>query len=218
MLLHRVLISSTHVLPQLRQFRDTFQAKLGVEGLYQVNIGAMRLRLLELQESDDEAWKIRAKRLKSNYKEVDGVLHHQELPFIPKAIWIEFISWHHDDLLAEYFSTDKTRELVGRKYYWPSLRKDVESYVWGCDICLASKAVKHKLYGNLQSLLIPTYWWKDFSMDFVTGLPLSFDWKGDSYNLILVIVDQLTKMVHYEPVKVIINTLGLAEDIIDVVF
>ena len=54
-------------------------------------------------------------------------------------------------------------------------------------------------------------------MDFVTGLPLSVDWKGDSYDSILIIVDQLTKMVHYEPVKVTINAPRLAEVIIDVV-
>ena len=54
-------------------------------------------------------------------------------------------------------------------------------------------------------------------MDFVTGLPLSADWKGNSYDLILVIVNQLTKMVYYEPVKVTIDAPGLAEVIIDVV-
>ena len=54
-------------------------------------------------------------------------------------------------------------------------------------------------------------------MDFVTGLPISTDWKGDSYDSILVIVDRLTKMVHYKPVKVTINAPGLAEVIIDVV-
>ena len=54
-------------------------------------------------------------------------------------------------------------------------------------------------------------------MDFVTGLPLSADWKSKSYNSILVIVDQLTKMVHYEPVKVTIDASGLAEVIIDVI-
>ncbi len=54
-------------------------------------------------------------------------------------------------------------------------------------------------------------------MDFVTGLSISADWKDDSYDLILVIVDRLTKMVHYVPIKVTIDTLGLAEVIIDVV-
>ena len=127
------------------------------------------------------------------------------------------ISCHHDDLHVEYFGIDKIRELVGQKYYWPSLRRDVESYIQGCDVCLALKAVKHKPYGDLQSLPIPTHWWKDFSIDFVTRLPLSSDWKGDSYNSIHVTIDRLTKIVHYEPVKVIIDALGLVEVILDVV-
>ena len=54
-------------------------------------------------------------------------------------------------------------------------------------------------------------------MDFVTSLPVLTDWKGDSYDSILVIVDQLTKIVHYKPVKVTIDAPGLAEVIIDMV-
>ncbi len=54
-------------------------------------------------------------------------------------------------------------------------------------------------------------------MDFVTGLPISTNWKGGTYDSILVIINRLTKMVHYEPVKVAIDTLGLAEVILDVV-
>ncbi len=51
-------------------------------------------------------------------------------------------------------------------------------------------------------------------MDFVTGLPVFTNWKGETYDSILVIVDWLTKMVHYKPVKVTINALALAEVII----
>ncbi len=54
-------------------------------------------------------------------------------------------------------------------------------------------------------------------MDFVIGLPISADWKSNSYNSILVIVDRFTKMVYYELVKVTIDTPGLAEVIIDVI-
>ena len=53
-------------------------------------------------------------------------------------------------------------------------------------------------------------------MDFVTGLPISTNRKGDSYDSILVIVDWLTKMIHYEPVKITIDELGLVEVIINV--
>ena len=54
-------------------------------------------------------------------------------------------------------------------------------------------------------------------MNFVTGLPISIDWKGDNYDSILVIVDWLTKMVYYELVKVTINAPGLVEVILDMV-
>ncbi len=54
-------------------------------------------------------------------------------------------------------------------------------------------------------------------MDFVTGLPISADWKGNSYNSILVIVDWLMKMVQYKLIKVMINIPGLAEVIINII-
>ncbi len=55
------------------------------------------------------------------------------------------------------------------------------------------------------------------SIDFVTSLLILASWKSDSYDSILVIVDRLTKMVYYVPVKVTINAPGLAKLIIDVV-
>ena len=145
------------------------------------------------------------------------MLHHQGLPYIPEIIRIELISRHHNDPLAGHFGIEKTRELIARKYYWPTLRRDVEDYVRGCNVCLASKAVQHKPYSDLQSLSIRIHRWNDLWMDFVMGLPILTDWKGDSYDSILVIVDQPTKMVHYKPIKVTIDALGLAEVIINVV-
>ncbi len=54
-------------------------------------------------------------------------------------------------------------------------------------------------------------------MDFVIGLPISTNWKSDSYDLILVIIDWFTKMVNYKPVKIMIDALDLAEVIINVI-
>ena len=54
-------------------------------------------------------------------------------------------------------------------------------------------------------------------MDFITRLPISTNWKDDRYDSILVIVNRLTKMVHYEPIKITINALKLTEIIIDIV-
>ena len=54
-------------------------------------------------------------------------------------------------------------------------------------------------------------------MDFMTGLPLSINWKNDICDSIQVIVDQITNIVQYELVKITINGLRPAKVIINVV-
>ena len=152
-----------------------------------------------------------------SYEEIDEILHHQGLPFVHKAIWIELISHYHNDLLAAHFGIEKTCKLLVWKYYQPTLCHDVEAYVKGCDVCLASKAVRHKPYGDFQLLPVLTHWWKNLLINCVTGLPVSIDGKRDNYDSILVIVDQLTKMIHYKLVKIILDAPGLIKVIIDLV-
>ena len=145
------------------------------------------------------------------------MLYYQGLPYLPEIIRTEIISRHHNDSLAEHFGIEKTWELVVQKYYWPTLRADIETYVKGWDVYVVSKAVRYKPYDDLQLLPIPTHCRKDLSIDFVTGLSVSTNWKGETYDSILVIVDQLTKMIYYKPVKVTIDASGLVEVIIHVV-
>ena len=93
----------------------------------------------------------------------------------------------------------------------------LEDYIRWCNECLASKIVYYKPYWDLQFLLMPIYCWKDLLIDLVTGLAILIDWNGDNYDSILVFVDWLIKIVFYKPIKVIINSLGLVEVIINVV-
>jgi hypothetical protein len=55
-----------------------------------------------------------------------------------------------------------------------------------------------KAAGQLQSSQIPTSEWEDISMDFIVGLPRTT--KG--FDSIWVIIDRLTKIAHFLPVKV----------------
>ena len=83
--LHRNFICRTHVLSHLCQLWETFQTELAKKEPYKASIGGMRLRLAELQESDNEAQEIQAEGL-DGYEDVNRVLHHQELPFVPEII------------------------------------------------------------------------------------------------------------------------------------
>jgi transposase InsO family protein len=55
-----------------------------------------------------------------------------------------------------------------------------------------------KAAGPLQSLPVPTWKWEDISMDFVVGLPRT----AKGYDSIWVIIDRLTKIAHFLPVRV----------------
>lgn len=54
-------------------------------------------------------------------------------------------------------------------------------------------------------------------MNFVTGFPVFTNWKDETYDSILVIVDWLIKMINYKSVKVLINIPDLAEVIINMI-
>lgn len=54
-------------------------------------------------------------------------------------------------------------------------------------------------------------------MDFVMGLPLLIDRKGNNYDAILVVVDCLKKIMYYKLIKTIIDIVDLADIIINIV-
>jgi hypothetical protein len=69
------------------------------------------------------------------------------------------------------------------------MKIEIARYVARCDTCKRVKAIYMKTAGPLQSLPIPTWKWKDISMDFIVGLPRT----TQGYDFIWVIIDRLTK-------------------------
>lgn len=211
--LHQVLIYRTYVFLQLCQFWQTFQTELANKNCYRTSISKIRLRLLKLQELDLKARKLKTKSLNS-YKDINDVFY-QRLPFVLKIISTQIISQQYDNFLAGYFSINKTRKFIGRKYYQASLQKNVETYVQGCNISLPLKAVNHKLQSNLQVFLILTHHQKVFLINFVSRLSILINQKNNSYSSILVIIDWQIKTVYYKQVKISINALRPAKVILD---
>ena len=152
-----VIICGTHVLSDLCQSQETFRQELAAKDPYQASIGGMRPRLVELLIEDCQVWKNRVEKLGRNQENSNRILHHQGLPYVPEIIGTKLIRRHHDDPLVSYFGIKKMRELVTSKYYWETLRHNVEVYVRDCNVYLVSKAVRHKPYRNLQQLPVLTY-------------------------------------------------------------
>jgi len=70
--------------------------------------------------------------------------------------------------------------------------KEVKRYIEGCDSCQRNKNHTEQPVGKLMPNSIPEKPWTHILADFITKLPLA-----QGYNSILVVVDRLTKMVHF---------------------
>jgi hypothetical protein len=105
---------------------------------------------------------------------------------IPKGSMREFIIHElHGGGLAGHFGQDKTYSLVANRFYWPGMRKDVNTIVNRCRICQLNKGNKTNA-GLYTPLPIPHQPWLELSMDFVLGLPRTV--RG--HDSIMVVVDR----------------------------
>jgi hypothetical protein len=87
-------------------------------------------------------------------------------------------------------------DLKGR-FWWSNIKRDVIEYIDLCDICNRVKAERQKPAGLLQPLPIPEWKWDNIGMDFIIGLPRT----KSGYDSIWVLVDRLTKVAHFIPMK-----------------
>jgi len=133
-----------------------------------------------------------------HYGVEDEMVNYERRIHIPdsNALKLKVAYQCHNAKLAGHFGRDKTLDLMKRNYYWPNMEEWVRNYVRACDACQPNKTERHKKYGKLVPLEIPSRPWEQISMDFTTDLP---NIKG--YNQCWVIVDRFTKMANFIPVK-----------------
>ena len=86
-----------------------------------------------------------------------GLLRFKKAVYVPNdpAIRQEIMKINHDDPYGGYFGVERTTEVIRRKYYWPSIARDIKNYVRSCDVCQRAMSPKHKPYGELLPLPIP---------------------------------------------------------------
>jgi hypothetical protein len=92
-------------------------------------------------------------------------------------------------------------------HWWYGMMCDVAEYVTLCDTCQRVKAEHQRPAGLLYPLNVPKWKWEEVGMDFIMGLPRTQ--KG--YDSIWVIVDRLTKVAHFIPVKMTYTGCQLVE-------
>jgi hypothetical protein len=113
---------------------------------------------------------------------------------------------HDSDYSIHPGSTKKYQDLK-QKCWWYGLKRDVATHVAMCDVCQRVKAEHQRPAGLLYPLKIPEWKWEEIGMDITTGLPRT----SKGYDSIWVIVDGLTKVAHFIPVKTTYKVSQLIE-------
>ena len=98
--------------------------------------------------------------------------------------------------------------MLRKEYFWQNMKTKLVEYIARFFECQQVKPEHQHPAGLLQPLPIPTWKWEIISLDFVTELP-----KNQNLNdSIMVVVDKLSKVAHFIPVK----TTYKATNIVDI--
>ena len=138
----------------------------------------------------------------------EGLLLYNDRIYVPETndLRLKVLIHKHDHPISGHLGQNKTLDLIRRDYVWPNMRSFVKDYVNSCTTCKRTKTPRHKPYGLLKQLPIPSRPWDSISMDFIEHLPPS-----SGYTSILVVVDRLTKQGIFIPTHDTITSAELAE-------
>ena len=124
----------------------------------------------------------------------DNVLYCKDQLWVltDNQLRLEILQKVHNSLISDHLEITHTEALLWQYYFWLRLQTLVKHYCWNCHDCCQIKASKEKLNRLLQSLSILIKRWENIVMNFITDLS-----KSDSKNIILIIINCLSKERHY---------------------
>ena len=140
----------------------------------------------KIKEATSKLLESEAFTISEGWIEEDGVIMKDKQMYVPdeEDLQLQVVKLHHDTLVAEHPSYEKTIELLQRMYFWPGMTSFVKDYISRCDRYARFKGINQAPFGTLNPLEAPHMSWVDITADFITDLPIS-----NGYNSILVIVD-----------------------------
>jgi len=163
----------------------------------------LRERIRKAQEKDERVVKAVEELKKAGIKSIRDkewsiedrlVLKEERIYVLEGVLRVEVIRQYCDAAVGGHGGRWKTTELVGRKYWWLGMTKEVAKYVEGCNLCQRHKNRAEALTSKLMPNFIPEKPWRHISANFIVKLPLA-----QGYDAILVICDHLAKMAHFIP-------------------
>jgi hypothetical protein len=138
-----------------------------------------------------------------------GTLWYKKHICVPeiKEIRESILRESHNSAYSIHPGSTKMYHDLKSRYWRYGMKRAIAEYMALCDNCQRVKAECQRPTGLLHPLKIPEWKWEEISMDFIVGLPKT----QRGYDSIWVIIDRLSKVVHFIPVKTTYKGSKLAE-------
>jgi hypothetical protein len=170
----------------------------------EMEVGSSLLQEIQRGQQEDE----KAQEIKRNIEEEkssgfseddEGVLWYKGRICVPnvKELKAKILHEAHESAYSIHPGGNKMYHDLNATYWWYGIKRDMAEYVALCDTCQRVKAKHQRPTGLLQPLQVPEWKWEEVVMDFIVGLPRTHS----GYDSIWVIMDRLTKVTHFIPVK-----------------
>ncbi|GJT55639.1 putative reverse transcriptase domain-containing protein [Tanacetum coccineum] len=129
----------------------------------------------------------------------DGGIYFFDRIWIPSVGGVRklIMDESHTSKYSVHPGADKMYYYLRHLYWWPGMKIDIVDYVSQCLTFFKIKVEHQKPSGLLQQPEIPEWKWEKIIMDLVTKLPKS----SNGYDAIWVIMDRLTKLAHFLPIR-----------------
>uniref|UniRef100_A0A0A9BSM5 Integrase catalytic domain-containing protein n=1 Tax=Arundo donax TaxID=35708 RepID=A0A0A9BSM5_ARUDO len=168
---------------------------------YNTDPGTRQLAQLVIKSPDEHGYSLH-----------QGVIRHGDQIWIGEnsALRTKLIAALHDSVVGGHSGAQATYQRVKRSFHWRGLKQDVEEFVKQCGVCQQAKHERVHPAGLLQPLPIPVGVWQDITMDFIESLP-----KSEEVDVILVVVDRLSKYAHFIPLHHPFTAQQVARAVLD---
>ncbi|XP_010533307.1 PREDICTED: uncharacterized protein LOC104809111 [Tarenaya hassleriana] len=169
---------------------------LGLTGYYRRFVrhyGSIAKPLTDLLKKDAFVWSESAEVVGA-FTLREGTLLYRDRVVLSKTSRLIPLLLHelHDGKLGGHSGFLRTLKRIQAIVYWPGMKSEIQHYVARCPVCQVHKYSTLAPAGLLQPLPVPQQVWEDISLDFIEGLP-----KSSGCNVILVVVDRLSKYAHF---------------------
>ena len=142
--------------------------------------------------------------MKDNIVQVGGRIYVPPEPHLRE----EILEQHHTAPTAGHSGVFRTLELIEQTYWWPSIMNDVKRYVKGCESCQRNKINwSIRKHTPLRPNEVPKQPWEIIGINMIGPLPKT----RNGHDIIVVIVDCLTKAIHLIPTTIELTVEALAK-------